>query len=164
MAPRPWQRSARTDLRIWGILLAGIAFFATGVMVDPMKNCDAAGDCAPWLVPVAKWLGAGAMLIAAGQLWVNPRRGSRIGPETGDLIWWQRRSLGHAGVGGRIHPSRIGAIRILRRGESADEVHLYDLDGERQFWFDAEVIPWRQEAWARSLAAGWPQIRVEVVD
>jgi hypothetical protein len=48
--------------------------------------------------------------------------------------------------------------------ERSDEVHLYDLNGERQFCFDEEVIGWDQEGWAKAMAERWPHIVVEMVD
>ena len=157
-----YRRSARTDLRLWLLLAVGIAFFWTGSVVDPSENCSEDGrECAPWLVPIAQVIGAFVTLTVVSLMIANPRRGSGIDPATGELVWWQRR-IGARGDEGRIHPSQIGRIRIVRGDESSDAVHLYDQDGDRLFWFDEEVIPWPYERWAERLAAAWPQVVVEV--
>jgi hypothetical protein len=161
-ALKPYERSARRDIRIWLILLVGFAFAWVGSTIDPATNCSESGECAPWLVPIAKWVGIGALLISLSQLWVNPRRGSKLDPATGDLIWWQRRVGDKSGDEGRIHPSRIGRILIVRESEGNDGVHLYDLEDQRQPYFDSEVIPWPNERWAERLADEWPHIVVEV--
>lgn len=161
-AVRPYERSARTDLRIWLMLAVGLGFAWAGSTIDPATNCDESGECAPWLVPVAQWMGYAFSLAGFGVLWANPRRGSRIDPVTGDLIWWQGRVGSGAGDEGRIHPSQIGRIRIVRESESEDQLHLYDRAGERQPYFDAEVVPWRSEQWAERLVREWPHILLEV--
>lgn len=160
--PAPFERSARRDLRIWLILAVGLAFTSAGALVDPAGNCDEAGNCAPWLVPVAYWMGIGATLMGLGILWANPRRGSLFDPLTGDLLWWQRRIGTRGGDEGRIHPSRISRLLIERQSESVDAVHLYDLESERLAYFDSEVIPWKHERWAESLKQAWPHIIVEI--
>ena len=76
------------------------------------------------------------------------------------LVWWQNRLASGEGDAGRIHPSRISKIRIVSDSDS-DAVHLYDLNGERQPFFDTEVIPWPYDKWADGLAAQWPHIQVE---
>lgn len=154
--------SARRDVRFWAMLLFGAVFFWGGVTIDPQTNCSEDGECAPWLVPVAAGIGALVLLAGTAQLWANTRRGSRIDPETGDLVWWQNRASGHDGDSGRIHPSQISRLRIVKESEGADGVHLYDLAGQRQHFFDGEVIPWDAEKWAARLAARWPHIKVEV--
>lgn len=159
-----YRRSARTDFRMWLLLVFGIIFFGTGSVVDPADNCGEDGrECAPWLVPLAQGLGAVVALAAGLNMLANPNRGSFVDPATGDLVWWQRRIGAQGGDEGRIHPSHISRIRIVRGDESDDEVHLYDLAGDRLFWFDNEVIPWPYERWAGRLAEQWPHIRVEVV-
>lgn len=158
----PYERSARTDLRVWMMFVVGLGFLAAGLTVDPADNCSEDGrDCAPWLVPIAKWMGVIVALMGAGQLAANTRRGSRIDPETGDLLWWQNRTATHSRQEGRIHPSQISRIRIARSDDGADQISLFDLEGNRQFWFDAEVIPWPQDRWIARFAAEWPHIRVE---
>lgn len=158
-----YRRSARTDVRMWLLLIVGGVFFWTGMVVDPADNCSADGrECAPWLVPLAQGFGALIGLGAILNMLANPNRGSCIDPATGDLMWWQRRIGKTGGDEGRIHPSQISRIRIIRGDESEDEVHLYGIDGLRLFWFDQEVIPWPHERWAEKLVAVWPHITVEV--
>ena len=159
-----YRRSARTDYRMWLLLVFGTVFFWAGSVIDPADNCSEDGECAAWLVPLAQGLGALVAAGAAMNMLANPNRGSFVEPATGDLVWWQGRVGATGGDEGRIHPSRIGKIRIVRQDDSADAVHLYDLDGDRLFWFDEEVIPWPYERWAGRLAADWPHIAVEVVD
>lgn len=160
-----YRRSARTDVRMWLLLLFGAMFFWAGSAIDPRDNCSEDGrECAPWLVPLAQGFGALVGLGAALTMLANPNRGSFVDPATGDLIWWQRRIGKEGGDEGRIHPSCIAKIRIARVEDSDDSVLLYDLEGERIFFFDAEVIPWPYERWAHKLAAKWPHIEVEIAD
>ena len=148
---------------MWLLLAVGAIFFWTGVVVDPRDNCSEDGrECAPWLVPLAQGLGALFGIGAALNMLANPNRGSFVDPATGDLVWWQGRIGKEGGDEGRIHPSRISKIRIMRHDDSDDSVSLYDLDGERLFFFDTEVIPWPYERWAERMAARWPHISVEV--
>ena len=145
-----YRRSARTDVRMWLMLVFGIIFFWTGSMLRPEENCSEDGrECAPWLVPIAQGFGALVGLAALATMLANPRRGSFVDPATGDLVWWK---------------GRIGKMRIVRQDESDDDVHLYDLDGNRLFWFDQDVIPWPYERWADKLAKAWPHIEIEIVD
>ncbi len=160
-----YRRSARTDFRMWLLLAFGAIFFWAGSVIDPEKNCSDGGrECAPWLVPLAQAFGALVGLGAALNMLANPNRGSFVDPATGDLVWWQGRIGKEGGDEGRIHPSRIATIRITRQDESEDMVSLYDLEGERLFFFDAEVIAWPYERWAERMAARWPHIRVEVTE
>jgi hypothetical protein len=157
-----YRRSARTDFRMWLLLAFGLFFFWAGSMIDPADNCSEDGrECAPWLVPLAQGMGAIVALGAGLNMLANPNRGSFIDPATGDLVWWQGRIGARGGDEGRIHPSRISRLRIVRQDDSDDEVHLYDLEGNRLFWFDREVIPWPYERWAGRLAARWPHIEVD---
>jgi hypothetical protein len=159
---QPYGHCARRDLRWWMLLLVGGGMFWAGLMVDPAKNCDSSGQqCAPWLVPVAIVIGGVFGLLGAARLVTNPRQGSRIDPATGDLVWWQERFGTSGGKEGRIHPSQIGRISIVSQSDDMDEVHLYDLAGERQHYFDGEVIPSPFEAWARKLAAAYPHIKID---
>lgn len=159
-----YRRSARTDYRMWLLLVFGLFFFLAASAIDPADNCSEDGrECAPWLVPLAQGLGALVAFGAALNMLANPNRGSFIDPKTGDLVWWQRRIGASGGDEGRIHPSGIARIRIVRGDESEDEVHLYDRAGDRLFWFDQEVVPWPHERWAERLVAAWPHIEVEIV-
>lgn len=159
-----YERSARTDLRAWLMLMVGAVFMYGGATIDPRDNCSNSGECAPWLVPLAFIVGAVFGLGGFAQLLANPRRGSRIDPETGTLIWWQNRVGSSEGDSGQIAPARIGAIRIVKQSEGSDEVHLYDLDGKRQFYFDEEVIPQDQERWVKAMTDRWPHIKVTIVE
>lgn len=156
------ERSARRDPTVWLMLLVGLAFLAAGFTVAPQDNCNSAGECAPWLVPVAKWMGVFVTLMGAGQLAANPRRGCRIDPATGDLIWWKNRSARHAGQEGRIDPARIGRLAIRHDSDSPAAIRLYDQQGRRLRSFGAEVLPTPTEAWARALVARYPHIRLEI--
>lgn len=155
-----FERSARTSLHYWAMLAVGLVFAWAGSVIDPATNCSADGECAPWLVPIAQWMGILIALAGLGHLWANPRRGSRIDPHTGDLVWWQNRVAGGPGDEGRIHPSQIGRICLQSDGDS-DILHLYDLAGERQPYFDVDVIAWPYDRWIDRLVAQWPHIRVE---
>lgn len=160
--PLRYDRSARKDVRPWAMLLIGVAFIVTGSVVDPLRNCDSAGNCAPWLVPVAYCMGIVFAVIGAGQLYANPRRGSRVDLATGEVIWWQNCVRGSDGDGGRIHASRIARVRLDLGGDN-DSVSLYDVDGERLPFFDVEVIPWPYASWAERLQRAWPHIRIEEI-
>lgn len=156
-----YHRSARRDVHFWALLAFGAVFAYAGWTIDPATNCSDAGECAPILVPIGFGLGALSILGALAQLWANPNRGSHIDPVTGELVWWQNRTRTHAGDSGRIHPAAITRIRIDRNSESADEVHVYDQNGERLAWLGHEVIPCPYDRWAHSLARAYPHIVVE---
>ncbi|MEO8650947.1 MAG: hypothetical protein ABI391_01515 [Hyphomicrobiaceae bacterium] len=159
---KPFERSARRDIRWWGMFLVGSIMCYGASTIESAQNCDESGrDCAPWLVPFVMVVGGVFGLLGAARLVANHRNGSRIDPATGDLIWWQGRYGTGGGNEGRIHPSRIGRISIVSQSDDMDEVQLYDLDGERQPYFDGEVIPVPFEGWARQLAEKWPNIQVE---
>ena len=50
--------TSRRDVRVYGMLLVGAMFVYAGLTLDPASNCDASGrQCAPWLVPVAFFMG-----------------------------------------------------------------------------------------------------------
>lgn len=160
-----YRRSARTDFRIWLLLIFGLVLFWAGAAIDPADNCSEDGrECAPWLVPLAQGIGAIVALGAALNMLANPSRGSFIDPVTGDLVGWQGRVGTRGGDEGRIHSSRIARLRIVSQDDSDEVVHLYDQDGKRLFWFDQEVIPWPYERWAEQLAARWPHIVIEKAD
>lgn len=155
------QRSARTELRFWALLLVGAAFTYAGFTIDPERNCSAGGGCAPWLVPLATVLGLGTMALALGTLIANPRRGCRYDAEAGELVWWQNRTLLYPGDEGRIAPCEIGRIRVIRDSDYT-EVHVYDREGNRLAYLDSEVIPWPYEGWAERMIERWPQIELVV--
>lgn len=161
----PYRRSARTDWRMWMLLAFGIVFFWAGSAIDPDDNCTEDGrECAPWLVPLVQGFGAVVGVGAGLNMLANPGRGSFIDPDTGELVWWQGRVGRRSGDEGRIHPAQISRLRIVRQDEGEDEVHLYDVEGNRLFWFDQEVIPWPYDRWAARLAARWPHIVIESID
>ena len=159
-----YSRSARQDVRAWAMFVVGTTFVFASLSIDPQTNCNDVGECAPWLIPIGFLMGAGVGLAGLGMLLANQNRGSRIDAETGLLIWWQNRSGSHGGDEGRIDPQHIGLIRIVKISEAQDEVHLYDRDGARQFYFDEEVIPWDHERWAKAMIERWPHITLEVVE
>ncbi|RVT39650.1 hypothetical protein [Sphingobium algorifonticola] len=145
------------------MLLVGAMFILTAHTVDPLKNCDEGGNCASWLVPIAGIIGWSALAMALGLLVVNPNRGCRIDSLTGDLLWWQDRTLRSEGNTGRIHPSRIARIRVDLRGDS-DSVSLYDVDGERLAWFDETTIPWPYDRWAARFHRAYPHILLDKLE
>lgn len=145
------------------MLLVGAGFVFAAYTVDPLKNCDEAGNCAPWLIPVAGVMGWGAVAMALGLLIANPSRGYRIDPVTGDLVWWKNRTGRSEGDTGRIHPSRIASIRLDRRGED-ERVSLYDEHEERLAWFDEELIPWPHDRWAAGFQQAYPHVRLDRLD
>lgn len=159
--PLKFSSSARRDVRPWGMFIIGAAFIFAAYSADP-KNCNSSGECAPWLLPIAFVMGALIGLSGLGMLMANPSRGSEIDPETGELVWWQNRYRTSGGDQGRIAPEQISLIRIDRRDEGSDQVHLYNLAGERQFYFDEEVIGWDPERWAAAMHERWPHIVVDV--
>lgn len=158
----PYERASRRDLTLWLMLAVGLGFVATGLTLAPQDNCNSSGECAPWLVPVAKWMGLAVTLMAFGQLAANTSRGCRIDPDTGDLIWWKNRNARHPGHQGRIAPAEISRLTIRRNSDGDDSISLYDQQGQRQLWFDAEVLPWPQDRWAQALVARYPHIRLEI--
>jgi len=155
-----YERSARRDATYWMMLLVGAMFIFAGYTIDPSTNCDEAGNCAPWLVPVAGIMGWGATAIALGQLIVNPSRGYQIDPASDELTWWKNRTLRVEGDTGRIHTSRIASIRLHLRDEN-DSVSLFDDNGERLHYFDEEVIPWPYDSWARRFQQLYPHIQID---
>lgn len=157
-----FESSARRDLRWWMMAFVGAIFVFASQTIRPESNCSADGECAPWLVPLAGFLGAVALAGGTGQLLANPRRGSRIDPDAGTLEWWQGRTARYPGDHGAIALADIARIRIQRQDEGQDCVSLYGHDGDRLPFFDAEVIPWRHEAWARALIAFAPDIGLEM--
>lgn len=159
-----FERSARRDLRWWMLALVGTVFLWASQSVPPEENCSEDGECAPWLVPVAGVLGGLALAGGAGPLLANVRRGSRIDMAAGTLEWWQGRTSRHAGDHGAIALADIARIRIERRDEGQDGVSLYDRQGERQPFFDGEVIPWPYDDWARKFVALAPTVVLEFIE
>ena len=154
--------SARRDVRAWGMFVVGAVFVFAAFSADP-RNCNSDGECAPWLMPIALVMGALIGLSGLGALMANPNRGSGFDPDTGDLIWWQNRHGTSGGDEGRIAPEDISMIRVDRRDEGSDAVHLYNRAGERQFYFDEEVIGLDAKRWAEAMHARWPHIVVKIL-
>jgi hypothetical protein len=151
------QTSGRRDFRYYGLLGVGLVFVYAGATVDPATNCSSDGECAPWLVPVAFWMGVVASLAGIAGIIRNPRRGSRINARTGELQWWNeihsrdRRSLKLADV---------AVIRVDTVSDSST-LRLYDGKGELMPFEGAEVVPWGLEKWAHAVADMHPHIRIE---
>lgn len=150
-----YEKSARRDVRVILGLIVGLMFAYAGYAVDPASNCDEAGNCAPWLVPVAWVMGTLATFALLRYLWINPHRGSYVDTATDELVWWtsnpaktERHSL-----------SDISRIRI-DLGSDSDDIHLYDGTGTRFGFAGTEVIPWPYERWAERIAGRAPHIDV----
>ena len=152
------QISGRRDFRFYALLAVGLVFVFAGATVDPATNCDSGGECAPWLVPVAFWMGA--LASVAGFLGVvrNLRRGSRINVRTGELMWWNEI---HATASGKLNLAEVAVIRVDTTSDSST-LRLLDRHGHLLPFPGPEVIPSPLEAWAREVAKLHPHIRVEV--
>ena len=160
-----YEVSARRDFRFWAMLLFGLVFAYGGLTIDPQTNCSEDGrECAPWLVPVAAVIGLGCVLSALAHFKANTSRGSRLNLTTGELVWWQNRTSGHAGDGGTVMARDIVRIRIDRGDENADTLHVYGADGERLAFLDEEVVGWRLDRWAEQVVGAFPHIQLEVRD
>ena len=159
-----YEKSARRDWRFWALLAVGGVFAWAGLTIDPATNCSESGECAPILVPIAAGMGLIAILSALAQLFANPSRGSELDLEAGRLRWWQGRTSGHRGDCGEIDLADISLLRIRTVEDSSDLVSLFDHTGERQPFFDSEVLPMRFGAWLEHLTRAAPHIRVERVD
>lgn len=161
-SPILWfERSARRDLRWWGMLLVGLIFVYAGWTVDPATNCSADGECAPWLVPVAGGLGVVFAMGGAASLIVNPSRGSFIDPATRELVWWQGRVAdGRATDAGRLKLADIARVVVVE-GSDADELFLYGRNGELLPFPKDEVMPWPYRDWAAGLANHVPGLMIE---
>jgi hypothetical protein len=158
-----YEKSARSDLRFWALLVIGGVFAWAGLTIDPATNCSESGECAPILVPIAAVIGIASVIGALARLAVNPSSGSLLDLDRGELSWWQNRSSSNPGDGGFIALQDVALLRIEKESEGPDGVHLYNLDNKRQHFFDSEVIPWRYEEWGRKLVAAAPHIKLEVI-
>lgn len=152
------QTSGRRDVRMYGLLAVGLVFVYAGATVDPATNCSPDGECAPWLVPVAFWIGVIASLGGAAAILRNPRRGSRINARTGDLVWWDE---AHSQ---ELRSLRLADVSVIRVDTSSDTstVKLLDGKGDLLPFPGAEVMGWRVEDWARGVARLYPHISVDV--
>jgi hypothetical protein len=156
-----FERSARRDVRWWGLLLVGLVFAYAGATINPASNCSADGECAPWLVPLAFGCGVIAALGGAAQLIVNPSRGSYVDAATRELVWWLGRVAdGRASDAGRLPLAHI-ARAVVVEGSDSDELFLYDCDGALLPFPSDEVMPWPYRDWASQLAGEVPGMVVE---
>lgn len=152
------QVSGRRDFRLYLLLAFGVFFAWAGLAVDPATNCDESGECAPWLVHVAFWMGVVATIAAVAGLVFNPKRGSRINARTGELEWWNE---AHASLRGVLKLADIAVIRVDTVSDNST-VKLLDARGELMPFGGTEVVPWRLEKWAREVQQRYPHIRVEM--
>ena len=84
-----YSMSARRDARTYLVLLVSLGFLFAGATVNPDSNCDASGrDCAPWLIPVALWMGGVGTAMGLGYLAFNRKWGSRLDMAQRRLVWW----------------------------------------------------------------------------
>jgi hypothetical protein len=156
-----YERSARRDVRWWGMFLVGLVFAIAGASIDPATNCSADGECAPWLVPIAFVVGAGCALSGAVMLIVNPRRGSFVDAAAGELVWWEGRVAdGRASASGCLAMSSIAKVVLVSDSDS-DEIFLYDAAGALLPFPGGEVVPWPYARWAARLAEHVPALVVE---
>lgn len=154
------QVSGRTDVRFYALLAFGLVFVYAGAVVDPATNCSEDGECAPWLVPVAFWMGVVASLAGLAGIIRNPRRGSRINTRTGELVWWNE---AHSTETRSLHLAAVATIRVDTRSDTST-LRLYDRQDMLLPFAGAEVVPWRLEEWARGVQKLHPHIRVELAD
>ncbi|MFT3723101.1 MAG: hypothetical protein QM773_05890 [Hyphomonadaceae bacterium] len=152
--------SGRTDFRFYLLLAFGLVFVFAGSVVDPATNCSQDGECAPWLVPVAFWMGVVASLAGIAGLIRNPRRGSRINARTGELQWWNE---AHSGDVRSLRLADVAMIRVDTISDTST-LRLFDRQGELMPFAGAEVVPWRLEAWAREIGKLQPHIRIEMAE
>lgn len=152
------QVSGRRDFRLYLLLAFGLFFAWAGLTVDPATNCDESGECAPWLVHVAFWIGALATIAGVIGLIRNPSRGSRINTKTNELEWWNE---AHASLTGALRLADVAVIRVDTASDTST-VKLFDARGELMPFGGTEVVPWRLEKWAREVAQRYPHIRVEM--
>lgn len=157
-----FEKSARQDLRWWGLLLVGLMFTYGGYTIDPRTNCSESGECAPWLVPLA--LGAGLVAALGGlvHLIANPRRGSHVDVATGELVWWEGKvSDGRSQGEGRIPLSAIARVRIVADSDAADGLFLYDRQDQLMPFGGNEVVRWPFHQWAEHLADFCPGLQID---
>lgn len=150
--------SARRDFRFHAMLFVGLVFVYAGSVVDPAENCSSDGECAPWLVPIAFWMGVFAAVCGAAALVANPRRGSAINTLSGELVWWNG---SHPAASGRLKLADVAVIRVDERSDTST-VRLVDATGASLKFGGTEVVSWRLEKWARAVQALYPHIQVDV--
>lgn len=155
-----YHMSARRNAGTYLVLLVGLFFMWAGATVDPDSNCDASGrECAPWLVPIAFWMGAVATSMGLGMLAFNRKWGSRLDISRRSLFWWD--SVMSAETQ-RLALDDITRIKVQHRSESTDRVLFYGQDGALVRFTKERVVPYHSEQWARDLATHFPHIVVEV--
>lgn len=152
------QTSGRRDFRLYAVLAVGLVFVYAGATIDPATNCDEGGECAPWLVPVAFWMGVIASLSSLIGIIRDPRRGGRINARTGELEWWNEI---HVSASGKLNLADVSVIRVDTSSDSST-VKLLDAQGRMLTFAGVEVLPGRLEEWARGVAKMQPHIRVEL--
>ena len=160
--------SARQDFRCWLMLIAGLAFFIIGLTQDAAKNCDEAGNCAPWLVYAAIVIGfifaiGGALLLIR-----NSRQGSYVDIVTEELVWWtqlpRQVSLDHAAnYFGRILLSDVAKVKLNLRNDE-DRVFLFNHSGLEIPFPGTAVISSNVRAWGEELSKRFPHITIEIID
>lgn len=153
-----YQTSGRKDFRLYAVLCVGLVFVFAGATIDPATNCDESGECAPWLVPVAFWMGVVASLAGLTGIVRNFRRGSRINARTGELHWWNEV---HESASGSLNLADVSVIRVDTSSDSST-VKLLDGKGGLLPFAGTEVLPSRLEQWARSVSKMQPHIVVEL--
>lgn len=152
------QMSGRKDFRMYALLGVGLVFVYGGATIDPATNCSSDGECAPWLIPIAFWMGVIATLGGVANLVRNPRRGSRINKRTGELVWWDEV---HSTA---LHSMKLADVSVIRinRDSELKTVQLFNQHGELMPFAGSEVTPWPYDDWAIGVAKLYPHIRVEV--
>lgn len=153
------QISGRRDFRTYALLGVGLVFVYAGATIDPATNCSSDGECAPWLVPIAFWMGVIATLGGVANLVRNPRRGSRINTRTGELVWWDEV---HSPNLHSLKLADVGVIRINKDSE-LKMVQLFDQHGQVMLFGGSDVMPWPYDDWAHGVAKLHSHIRVEVM-
>lgn len=159
--PPAFERSARRDGRYWLALVFGGIILAFAEASGGAEACRVSGGCPDLLTAALRLIAGMFIAFSVGLLWLNGRRGSRFDPETGEFEWWRGRRNGDPGKGGRIDPALIGRIKIIKQDDRDDEVHLFDTEGRRLAYFDAEVVPWQQEQRAERFVSAFPHIAFE---
>ena len=152
--------SAWRDLRTWLILLVGLGFLYAGATVDPATNCDESGrECAPWLIPVAFWMGIVGTSMGLGLLAFNRKWGSRLDLGRRTLTWWD------SAVSAERHDialDDVARIKVQRFSESNDRMFFYDKHDAWIRFPEERGVPYDAERWARDLAVHYPHITVDV--
>ncbi len=154
-----YQSSARKDLKLYAFLLAGILFTYAGTTV-PSENCDESGrECAPWLIPVAFYLGILASTTSFVLLLKNGNWGSKVDLENHHLIWWDTRKYKEKQ---HVNFFDIKLIRIKIHSESPDTIQFYDSLGDLLAIPKQEIFPVPLVDWSHALVKNYPHINIEI--